>query len=1103
MPLRLLSLLCFFFSGSTGLIYQVLWTRQLGSTIGNTHFSITVVVAVFMGGLALGSYLGGRAADRSPNPLRLYGLLVLAVGFLCLLVPLAVKLAQPLFAWLYSFREGEPEARPLLVARIAFSALVLLAPTTCMGATLPALSRYFTTRLSEVGFSVGRLYTVNTFGAFAGAVLTGFVLIQNLGLWGTMALAVSIDVAIGVLVLYASRVESRPSAVEVSARAAKERPQESLPRAEDMAAKLPWDIRLVVWAFFATGFANMLLQIAWTKAIVQTIGNSTYAFSLIVTLFIFGIGVGSLVMTLFVDRLRNVHLTLGVVVTLTALLVSATIPILGALPLAGARLFDGVAEPSYGKFLGIQLVLVSVVILPSTVVMGAVFPLVGKIRTLALERVGSSIGSAYFANTLGAILGTLAAGFLFVPLFGRIYRTLYLGAGLNLVTGLVLVAASLRLGALPRWKGLALRLGVAGALGTVIVLPHFPLRPHGEFGGTGHLWHPAVLSRGAYAYYKDSRYSEELKRRVDHFWQRLGEYAESIIQHDEVAWYREGIHAPVAVVTNPEKGLAMRISGKVEASLPAEGKENRDQPHQILAGHLPMLLHPSPRRVLTLGLGGGVTLGTLTLYEVENIDSLEISPEVIEAARLFFDKANRGALGERPLSPVRNVVGDGRNHILYTPRRYDVITSVPSNPWIAGIGNLFSVEFFSLCRERLAPGGIACNWIHKVNLRGEDLRTVVRTFIAAFGEHAQLWDLGYDCLLIGSNVPVRFDAARFSALLEGKHGALLREDLAALDIEDASSLLRHFQLGLAELRAFAGEGDSNTDDLPVLEFSCPKGLYGDPFAAYDALASTRHTPISRDWVVGLDEGVLERARNLQVTFHDCQMLEGRAKVFLQEYSRLGSDPDWLTKKRMLRQAQDIVLLVEKLAQTLARHGDPRLERRGLEVACKVLGVSAPSLSKALVAYFVKIADAAQNPGQQELRLSSLRKAWEYASGDLDVARRLAEAYLGAGKAAEALALLGPSLESRRDDAASLQTLGVLCAASGDLDKALPILERALDLAGNQAQLRAEIHGNLAFGFLQKKDLEAARTHYAEALELDPGNERVRKQLEALEAGTRR
>ena len=233
--------------------------------------------------------------------------------------------------------------------------------------------------------------------------------------------------------------------------------------------RLPLDVRLAVVAFGVVGFADMLLQIAWTKAIVLSIGNSTYAFSLIVSLFILGIAVGGAAAALLVDRWKNLLLALGICVFITAALVSATVPLLGFMPIIAARAFDRIQPPSYGKFLLTQILLVSATILPSTILMGTVFPIVGKMRTRAIDRIGSAIGSAYFWNTMGSILGTLAAGFLFIPLFGRVHATLYLGVGLSLVTGVVLIFKALH-------TSLPVRLAVVASLVAVVAIPAFLAR---------------------------------------------------------------------------------------------------------------------------------------------------------------------------------------------------------------------------------------------------------------------------------------------------------------------------------------------------------------------------------------------------------------------------------------------------------------------------------------------------------------------------------------------------------------------------------------------------------------------------------------------------
>ena len=294
-----------------------------------------------------------------------------------------------------------------------------------------------------------------------------------------------------------------------------------------------------------------------------------------------------------------------------------------------------------------------------------------KLRARAVERVGTAVGSAYSWNTVGSILGTLAAGFLFIPLLGRVHYTLYLGVAISLLTGAVVLHQSL-----PARVGTAARAAVAAASVAIVVAPHLLF-----FCRTDLRVDTALLARRSHEPWSVRLLSGHLPGSIrqgppppeGHRW---------TIAENQVIRYEEGIHAPVAVVKNSQGDIALRISGKVEASLAPGGAFNTDFPHQVLAGHLPMILCGRPRTVLTLGLGGGVTLGTLTLYAAERIDSLEISPEVIELAKDHFGAANRGAL----INPrVRNVIGDGRNHIEYTTRRYDVITSVPSNPWIAGM----------------------------------------------------------------------------------------------------------------------------------------------------------------------------------------------------------------------------------------------------------------------------------------------------------------------------------------------------------------------------------------------------------------------------------
>ncbi len=1090
MPLRVLALSCFFLSGATGLLYQVLWARMLGGVIGNTHFSITAVVAVFMGGLALGSRLGGRAADRSRNPLRLYGILVLAIGLLCLLVPLMISLAEPLFARLYQPYEGNPEAMPLLLCRLLFCVIVLLGPTTCMGATLPVLSKFLTTRMSRVGMSIGGLYTVNTLGAFFGAALTGFFAIATLGLWGTTALAVIIDVVIGVVVIAAAR------GLDPAPAASTEAPMEDNEPVSGGESSIPFNVRLCVFCFGITGFANMLLQISWTKALIPTIGNSTYAFSLIVTLFILGIALGGAIMSWLVDRLKRPLLTLGLIIAVKGLLVSATIPALGCFPLWGARLFDQVAEPSYSGFLWIKLGMVSCLVLPCTLLMGTVFPLVSKIRTLALERVGSAVGSAYFSNTMGAILGTLAAGFLFVPLFGEVFHTLYISAALNLLVGLALTWVATGGLKLPRAAALALIL--------LSLIPLWVMRPH-AWNSRSDYWHPAIMSLGAYSYYSGAYYKDRRNKAVLPWEELIAQTKKG----NKVLYHKVGLHAEVTVVENPLRGIALRISGKADASIKTDGSYNQDLPHQVLAGHLPMLLHPDPKRVLTLGLGGGVTLGTLTLYPLpeRSIDSLEISHEVIEAARDYFSRANRGSLDNHP--KVRNVVGDGRNHLQFTTETYDVITSVPSNPWIAGIGNLFTTEFFEICRRRLADDGIICQWIHKINLRSQDLKTVIRTFTTVFGEHAQLWDLGYDCLLIGSRSPIRLDAARLRSLFENPGFGL---DLAGLGIVDAVSLLRHYRMDTGKMIAYSGTGPLNTDSSPILEFECPKGMYGHEFDAYSDLILADYSRPNESWITALGADKLAASLIRQEAFHHLELARVLHKQLLDDLNRQGLrglDKDKVAavsrdqRAKMLQRAAEIIGHLDKLNTSFSSSPDDWLNKRGTLIGRVVTGSPGENLQDVLLGYHSSLARSPQlqvNPLQVA---GHLERALEYSRGKPAITRdlsiQLGRTCLRLQKPKRGIAGMQRVIAQSPNDAGVVELYGVLHGAAGDHVKAESILRRALELSSADERIRGSIHHNLGNLYLQLENSPRAIEHFEEALLLNPDNAQAEKILEALRA----
>jgi tetratricopeptide (TPR) repeat protein/SAM-dependent methyltransferase len=401
-------------------------------------------------------------------------------------------------------------------------------------------------------------------------------------------------------------------------------------------------------------------------------------------------------------------------------------------------------------------------------------PLAGKLRILAPSGVGRGVGSAYAVNTLGAILGTALTGFVLLPLLGRIWKLLYLAAGLGLLAGIVVVLA-----APGRRRGL--RYSILGLLVALCLSLAYLTRPHGVLDSPGEnrvYWHPAVFSFGGYINLANSLKFKTPER-----------YSRAMINSFEPLYFRDGEAASVAVIRNRSQNtISLRISGKADASA---GEVDYDAQTQLLMGHLPILLHPGPRRALNLGLGSGMSLGAMTLYPgVEEIDLLELCPEVEEAARLYFGEENHGALTN---PRVHRVIGDGRNHLTHTRRTYDVISSEPSNFWIAGLGNLFTEEFYRLALRRLNPGGII--WAN---------------------------DNG-DTILLGSMEPLVIDRDRIARALANEG---VREELSLIGIQEPEDLFRYFRCEGSRLLDWVAEGPTNSDLFPILEYSSPLGFYG-------------------------------------------------------------------------------------------------------------------------------------------------------------------------------------------------------------------------------------------------------------------------------------
>ncbi|MGE5303556.1 MAG: fused MFS/spermidine synthase [Alphaproteobacteria bacterium] len=768
--------LCFFLSGAAGLVYEIVWMRMLGLIFGHTVFALTTVLAAFMAGLGLGAYVFGHLIDRRGRPLRIYGFLEAGVGFYAGLIPVFFAAAETIYVWLY--RALSISFSTFVVAQFFLAFLILLVPTTLMGASLPVLAKYFVDRAEGLGQKVGDLYAINTFGAVLGAAGAGFFLLPLLGVKATIFLAAAINFVIGAWALLADRwkVDDSTGAARVLP-AVKEQEINIAPL--EAPSFVLW---LVVAGIALSGAASMVYEIAWTRALTLIIGSSIYAFSAMLTTFLIGIALGSFVFARIWGR-RSVNSALfGWLEVLIGFSALALIPAFRWMPDVVLLILKRTTPTPTGALIA-QFGVSFLTMIVTTTILGATFPCAAQIYARILSGLGRKIGQVYSANTIGCIVGAVIAGFLLVPWVGA-RSSMMAAAAVNMVTGAAILAVSIRT------KPLRYRIVLAVLLLFVVALALVPR------------WDPRVMVGGASIYTKNFVFARDPAA-------AFRAYAAA----RQLVFYREGITSTVSV-ERTDRNTSLRVNGKVDAS------DGMDMITQLMMGHLPMFLHPNPERALVIGLGSGVTAGAMIQHPVlKALDVVELEPAVMQAAA-FFGHVNRNFLRD---PRVHVVFADGRNFILASNKKYDVISSEPSNPWMAGVANLFSLDFYELVRQRLAANGLMVQWMHSYSLFPREFRMILNTFRQVF-PHVTVWrTIGGDYLLVGSLSKVEIDYA----LLKKRFAAsrAVRDDMVKLRLESPIDLLTLFYADETALDKFTRGALVNTDDKPLLEFSAPLALY--------------------------------------------------------------------------------------------------------------------------------------------------------------------------------------------------------------------------------------------------------------------------------------
>ena len=805
--MRAVILGCFFLSGASGLVLEMLWTRMLTLVFGSTTLAVSTVLTAFMGGLGLGSYLAGKFADRLENPARSYAFVEASVGLYALLVPWVISFYPGLNRWLWA-AFGDRYAL-LSVLRFVASAGLLIVPTTLMGATLPILARHFIRHpweLRRVGLRIGTLYAVNLFGAVAGSFFAGFVFLPSIGLRWTNVTAAAFNLTLAAAILIARRVlpgsdVAAPSMDELLEKAAAAGDLEGAARAAAIPPEVvmtPAARRLALAGFAVSGAAAMTLQVLWTRALAVLIGSSIFSFTLILLAFLVGLGLGSAIFGRISQRTAHPIRWLAALHLGIAGAVGVSYLVTDKLPYVFTWLLES-ASFGVDTILICQFILACIAVLPATVLMGGVFPLTVRVAAARLDSVGRDVGSAYALNTVGAIVGSFLSGFVTLPVLG-LQKGIYVAVVASLSLSALLFAFA---PALPRARR-AIGVGVAIAMALVgLRLPR---------------WDLVSFSAG---FFRVSIAREYIYRKVHR----------KTWQHPKLVFYEDGIATTVSV-DQWGKTFSLKNNGKVDAS------NDGDMATQIIVGLLPLLLYQKsePPKVALVGYGSGVTAGAITQFPIKSLEVVELEPAIYRASR-FFENDNH-----RPLAnpKVTARVGDGRNFLGQRTDPFDVIVSQPSNPWLTGVSNLFTREYFRDIKTRLAPGGIFCQWAQLYEMSPWNIKTIYRTVREAF-PYVYVFaaeDLSSDTILIASLEPLKLD---LGVVERAFRDPSTRAEARRAGLTSPHDVFAYLLLGPEELETFTAGSPDNTDDNARIEFSAPRDLLG--YAKFDPYLAKVYGPL--------------------------------------------------------------------------------------------------------------------------------------------------------------------------------------------------------------------------------------------------------------------
>lgn len=779
-----------FGSGFCSLVYQVGWLRELRLVFGASTAASAAVLAIFIGGLGVGSLVLGKRADASRNPLMFYGNLELVIAVSAAVSPLLLGLVRTLY-----IASGGTPALGLFggtAIRLVLAALVLAVPTLAMGGTLSAAARAIESDDDARRRELAVLYGTNTVGAVAGAMVSTFFLLEVFGTRRTILVAALINVLIALVARSVGRKagDAPPDATDD---ATDDAPGDaSVEPAGEAAAVLTGarvPLPLVLAASALVGFTFFLMEMTWYRMLGPILGGTVFTFGLILAAALLGIGLGGLAYAL--RPAARAATVLGLALTCLAEALGLAVPYaLGDRIAFAASAARSASVFGFAGQVAAWAAICAIVILPPAIASGVQFPLLVNLVGRGRAELGRQLGMVYAANTAGAIAGALLGGFVLLPWLGAV-------SCWRLAVVLLLVVAAAALGFAARGAGRAssgeprgrARHAVLGGLGALAVVLLFA-------DGPSAVWRHWGIGAGRAT---ELHTPAQARRLVNH-------------AHSSLVWEREGVESSVALIA--VDGLAFVVNGKID------GNAQFDAATQMMSGLLGAAIHPHPRRALVIGLGTGETAGWLAdAPGIERVDVMELEPAIADIAR-WCTPLNRKVLAN---PKVHLHFGDAREQLLVDDERYDLVFSEPSNPYRAGVSSLYTREFYEAVRDQLGPDGLFMQWTQSYEVDGDTIATIYATLGEVFPE-IHTWRLApTDLLFIASRGPIRYSAAQIA---ERVASPVLRQALDyAWHVDGLEGLLSHFIGGTPLARELAGRAPGpNTDDRTLIEFAFARAL---------------------------------------------------------------------------------------------------------------------------------------------------------------------------------------------------------------------------------------------------------------------------------------